>query len=209
MNSTSLQGLDASEGAQCPGTTSHIGLSVTKDFYTSHHLSQQKRYSAWQACSLMLKTIFTILKHASPSHLWSLHQGCWFWIWTKREVQALERTSLSLSHTRPHGLPDPSPSVSVVNRNGLPASHSLLFLLVMLLLRCQTALCAEVNMGMDGFGIIMAICISFGTDLSRNTWSSLSWGNVRVNLMDRVEEKWSSLFKINAWILSRGQEDKV
>lgn len=50
----------------------------------------------------------------------------------------------------------------MVNRNALPASHSLLFLLEMHLVRYQMAVCTEVNMGMDGLRIVVAICISVG-----------------------------------------------
>lgn len=82
MNSTSIQGLDASEGTQCPHHVTHRAFCGESLLYFT--LSQQKRLSAWQVCSLMLKTIFTILKHAIPSHLWSLYQGCWFWIWTRK-----------------------------------------------------------------------------------------------------------------------------
>lgn len=74
----------------------------------------------------------------------------------------LQKEQASLSHTRPHGFPDPSPSASVVNRNGLPASHSLLFLLAMHLLRYQMTMCAEVSMGKDGLGIIMATASLLG-----------------------------------------------
>lgn len=87
MNSTSIQGLDASEGAQCPHYVTHRAFCGESLLHFT--LSQQKRHSAWQVYSLMLKTIFTILKHAIPSHLWSLYQGCWFWIWTRKREGCL------------------------------------------------------------------------------------------------------------------------